>query len=76
MINKKISFSDFEKTLSNIEKIILPKFQYNGEFLIKKGLVEGKKIGTTLNKLEDEWIKNNFSLEEKKIMDIIKKARD
>ena len=39
-------------------------------------VVEGKKIGTTLNKLEDEWIKNNFSLEEKKIMDIIKKARD
>ena len=41
-----------------------------------EGLVDGKKIGFALKELENEWIKNNFKLDQEKITNIINRAKD
>ncbi len=70
---KKIALQDvgFFKVL---EKEIIPIFPYDGKFLIKKGIKEGKKIGIVLNEAEQIWIKNNFFLSLEDMEIIIKKS--
>ena len=58
---KKISKKEI-KFLSDIEKINLPKFPYDGKNLIEKGLKEGEKIGVILSRAEKLWIQNNFHI--------------
>ncbi len=69
---KKNTIKSFLQTLKNIEKISIPKFPYDGNYLKNKGFVEGKKMGSLLKILELRWIENNFSLQEKNINQIIK----
>jgi hypothetical protein len=40
----------------------VPRFPISGDFLIKKGFKQGKKLGKKLEFLKDSWIKNNFKL--------------
>ncbi len=75
-INKKININELQKILSHIMETKVPKFPYSGEYLIKNGLSEGKKIGEALNKLEEEWLRNNFSIPEKKLKNIIEKIKN
>ena len=56
-----------------IEKISIPKFPFDGKFLLKRGIQEGKKIGKILNEAEKIWIDNNFNLSPKDFETIIKK---
>ncbi len=56
-----------------IEKIFIPKFPFDGKFLIKKGIQEGKKIGKILKEAERFWVENNFNLSSEEIETIIKK---
>ena len=73
--NKKISVRDLEDQIKSINNTVIPKFPFNGEYLLKKGFTEGKKIGSVLKVLEKEWLDNNYSLSEKNISNIIKKAK-
>ena len=57
-----------------IEKISVPKFPYDGKFLLKKGIQEGKKVGTILKEAEQTWIQNNFNLSSEDLATIIKKT--
>ena len=56
-----------------IEKTSIPKFPFDGKFLLKKGVQEGKKIGIILNEAEKIWVNNNFNLSPKDFEAIIKK---
>ena len=56
-----------------IEKISVPKFPYDCKFLLKKGIQEGKKVGTILKEAEQTWIQNNFNLSSEDLETIIKK---
>ena len=56
-----------------IEKILIPKLPFDGKFLIKKGIKEGKKIGKILKEAEKFWIENNFNLSSEDFETIIKK---
>ena len=56
-----------------IEKILIPKFPFDGKFLIKKGIQEGKKIGKILKEAERFWVQNDFNLSSEDIETIIKK---
>ena len=56
-----------------IEKISIPKFPFDGKFLLKKGIQEGKKIGIILKEAEKIWVDNNFNLSHKDFEIIIKK---
>ena len=39
-------------SFQGIDKISIPKFPFDGKFLLKKGIQEGKKIGTILREAE------------------------
>ncbi len=56
-----------------IEKISIPKFRFDGNFLLKKGIKEGKKVGKILKEAEQTWIQNNFNLTSQDLELIIKK---
>ena len=57
----------------DIEKISIPKFPFDGKFLLKKGIQEGKKIGIILKEAEKIWVQNNFNLSSDDFETIIKK---
>lgn len=61
-LKKEISLKTFIKYRLFIKKFKVPKFPISGDFLIKKGFKQGKKIGKKLEFLKASWIKNNFKL--------------
>ena len=73
--NKKWSYKELRDLNARIEKISIPKFPYDGKYLMNKGLVEGKKIGLALKELEKRWIKGNYRLSDKDIFTVIDKAK-
>ena len=75
-LEKKFSLKLFLKKLEEINKITIPDFPYNGQFVIKQGLVNGNKIGIALNELEKSWVDNNFYLEKKEASSIVTKLKN
>ena len=67
---------ELEIQISEINKIKVPKFPIDGNFIMKKGISEGKKIGSVLKNLEQEWLNNNYSLTEEYISSVIKKEKN
>jgi len=61
-LKKEISLKTFIKYRLFIKKFKVPKFPISGDFLIKKGFKQGKKLGKKLEFLKASWIKNNFKL--------------
>jgi poly(A) polymerase len=72
---KNFSVSSLEKIFSNIDKIDIPNFPFDGKYLIGQGVGDGKKIGFALKQLEKEWIENNFKLENLEAISIINKVK-
>mgnify|MGYP001464861468 CR=1 FL=1 len=60
-------------TQSQIKNISIPKFPVTGNYLLSKGIKNGKKIGLLLKQIEKKWIDNNFSLNDKEITSLLKK---
>tara|TARA_B100000963_G_scaffold359304_1_gene386284 strand:+ start:11726 stop:12973 length:1248 start_codon:yes stop_codon:yes gene_type:complete len=75
-VSSKTSANKFLDTLKIIDKFNIPKFPYDGNYLKDKGLIEGLKIGQTLELLEEEWLKNNFKISSQKVQEIIDKRGD
>ena len=69
---KKISMKDIN-FFRDIEKISIPKFPFDGKYLLKRGVQEGKKIGIILKEAEKIWVENNFNLSSDDFEKIIKK---
>ena len=46
---------EFLKNFKLIEQVKLPKFPYDGNYLINKGLSEGIKVCQILKELEKDW---------------------
>jgi tRNA nucleotidyltransferase/poly(A) polymerase len=61
-IKKEINLKTLIKYGLFIKKLKVPKFPISGDFLIKKGFKQGKRLGKKLEFLKDSWIKNNFKL--------------
>ena len=59
---KEVNLKTFIKYRLFIKKFKVPKFPISGDFLIKKGFKQGKKLGKKLEFLKDSWIENNFKL--------------
>ena len=74
-VSKKMKINEYLNNLSNINGINLPTFSYDGNFLKKNGLKEGTIIGRTLKIIESEWIKNNFNLSNKRVLEIINQQK-
>ena len=62
-------------TVEEINKINIPNFPFNGQYLMNHGLLDGKKIGYALKELEKEWVKKNFYLETKEVSSIVDKIK-
>ncbi len=73
--NKRWNYKDLQDLKTNIEKISIPKFPYDGKYLMKKGISEGKKIGFALKELEQRWIKSNYQLSNKDVLNVIDKTK-
>ena len=74
-IFKSIDFKTYCIISENIEKTIVPKFPYDGNFLLKKNLIEGKQIGIALKELKSLWVEHNYKLTEKQVLKIINKLK-
>ena len=61
-VNKEINLKTLIKYRLFIKKVKVPRFPISGDFLIKKGFKQGKKLGKKLEFLKNSWIKNNFKL--------------
>ena len=75
LVKKKMTIDEYSRNLDNINKSNVPHFSYDGNFLKKNGLKEGTIIGKTLKIIESEWIKNNFDLSNKKVLEIINQQK-
>ena len=73
--NKKLTLNELLKLINKVEKASIPKFPYDGQYLINKGFKEGKKIGLILKELEKQWVNNNYYLSDKNIASIIEKTK-
>ena len=69
--NKKAKLKDYLDILSNIKKLNIPKFSFDGNYLKEKGMKEGALIGKTLETIELEWLNNNFSISNERVLKII-----
>jgi poly(A) polymerase len=65
----------FKSIIKEINEINIPKFPFNGKYLIKQGLLDGKKIGLALKELEKEWVLKDFNLKDKAAILIINKIK-
>jgi len=61
-VNKEINLKTLIKYRLFIKKFKVPRFPISGDFLIKKGFKQGKKLGKKLEFLKKSWIKNSFKL--------------
>jgi poly(A) polymerase len=74
-VELKFSTQLLSNLLKEVDKTKIPIFPFNGQYLIKRGLTEGKKIGLALKELEKEWVENNFNLNAKEVIFIIDKIK-
>ena len=72
VIDTKYKLKDFSENLKRILKSKIHKFNIDGKYLIDNGMQQGYQIGKVLNKIEEEWIKNNFKITKKQIHEIIR----
>ena len=71
----KFSLKLLNTLLSEIDKIEIPSFPFNGQYLKERGLTEGKEIGLVLKELEKNWLDKDFNLKANEAFDIINKAK-
>ena len=72
VINPKMKFEDFSKTLSRIINSKTHQFAFDGKYLMKNGMKQGSLIGKVLKEIEKEWINNNFKISKERVLEIIK----
>ena len=71
----KVSTNLLNNIINEINKIEIPNFPFNGQYLIDQGLVDGKKIGFALKELEKEWVQNDFNLKTEEAISIVDKIK-
>ncbi len=69
--SKKVELRDYLSILDNINKINIPKFSFNGNYLKENGMKEGVLVGKTLAIIESEWLDNNFEISNERVLKII-----
>jgi len=66
-VNKKIKTEIIEELIEYVNLCKIPKFPISGDDLKKHGYKTGKSLGLKLKLLEEEWIRNNFTIKKKKL---------
>ena len=63
---------NIEKLFDYISDCKIPKFPISGDYLKKYGYETGQELGKKLKSLEEQWIANDFVLDE----EVLKKFLD
>ena len=72
LIKSKKNTEDIQKLIDLYQKKTIPKMPIGAEFLMKKfNISEGKQLGVKLKVIEEEWVKNNFQISDKKVIQIM-----
>ena len=71
VVNTKYKLEDFSKNFKRIIRSKKHQFKIDGKYLIDRGMKQGEQMGIVLNKIEEEWIRNNFKITKNKIEEII-----
>ena len=74
VFNTKNKLDSFSQNLKKILKSKTHKFKIDGKYLIDNGMSQGATMGKVLKKLEEEWIRNNFTITKNQIKEIIKQC--
>ena len=64
LINKKVLFSEIEELTHFVNDCETPKFPISGDYLKKYGYKPGPELGKKLKSLEEDWVNNNFVIEQ------------
>ena len=75
-VNNNISYKEYKMMNLKIDNQKLNIFSYNGEYLKKKGIKEGKTMGAALKELEKYWVENDFVINSETERNIIKKFKN
>ena len=67
LINKKVLFSEIEELTHFVNDCETPKFPISGDYLKKYGYKPGPELGKKLKSLEEDWVNNNFVIEQRLI---------
>ncbi len=71
----KFSIKLVSNIIKEINKIDVPNFPFNGQYLMDQGLSDGKKIGYALQELEKEWVLKDFNLNAKEVSSIVDRIK-
>ena len=71
----KFSAKLLNSVVAEVNKIDIPKFPFNGQYLMDQGLLDGKKIGYALKELKKEWVKKDFDLKAAEASSIVEKIK-
>jgi|TARA_B100000780_G_scaffold260955_1_gene213064 poly(A) polymerase len=74
--SEKMTEQNFLSYSQNIKDVVIPKFPFNGTYLLSVGITEGKKIGLALKELEKKWLENEFSLSNENLRKILKSLKN
>ena len=74
--NKKVKLKDYLNISKNINKLNIPKFSFDGNYLKEKGMKEGALIGKTIKLIEKEWLDNDFEISNARVLEIIKAQKN
>ena len=72
VVNPNLKFKDFSEILSKILRSKTYKFNIDGKYLLENGMQQGSQMGRALKEIEEEWIKNNFKINEERVKEIIR----
>ena len=70
--NRKLKLKDYLEIFNNIEKLYIPEFSFDGNYLKEQGVQEGVLIGKILKMIEKEWVSSDFQISNKRVLEIIK----
>ena len=73
--DKKFSIKILNNIIKEINKMNIPDFPFNGQYLMDQGLLDGKKIGYALKELEKKWVQKDFNLKTEEIASVIDKIK-
>jgi poly(A) polymerase len=74
-VESKFNSKLLNNLLNGVDKMEIPNFPYNGQYLKEQGLNEGKEIGLILKELEKEWLDKDFNLKANEAISIVNKVK-
>ncbi|XP_077385838.1 CCA tRNA nucleotidyltransferase 1, mitochondrial isoform X2 [Festucalex cinctus] len=70
-VSELLKYQGEPKLLAELQMWTAPRFPISGHDLRKMGVVSGKEIGTTLQKLRDIWKKSHYQMDKEELLSYV-----